>query len=181
MKTLKVYWLLLMLLTLPALSVGAQDEETILKAERIKKGDLPPEILEAYQKRFPNASLNQIMKIPTGLYKRDWEIEERNKPSLQDEYYTLTLTGDKLDIEALYDRNGNLIRARERAINVKLPENIGMYLADHYPGYHIVKDKVHRLISPKKIQAEWEVMVVKDNDFRRLFFDKDGKFVKERK
>lgn len=181
MKTLKAFRLLLLLFALPALHAVAQDQETILKAERIKKENLPPEIVADFQKRFPNVSLNQIMRIPTALYQRDWQVDEESKPSLQDEYYTLSMTGDKLDIEALYDRSGHLIRARERAIDAKLPDSIGMYLANHYPGYKVVKDKVHQLISPKKIKAQWEVMVVKDNDFRRLFFDKDGKFVKERK
>ncbi|RBL91450.1 hypothetical protein [Chitinophaga flava] len=181
MKTVKVCFVLLLLCALPGLKTVAQDQETILRAERINKQDLPPEVVAAYMQKFPTANLTQIMKLPPAVFKREWLIEEQNTPSPNDQYYTLSMTGKGVDIEAVYDAQGNLIRASERARDVTLPVKIDDYIGNHYEGFRILKDKVRRLITPTKIKAEWEVLIVKGNDIRRLFFNKDGDFLKERR
>lgn len=158
----------------------ARAQETLLKAERITSKQLPPEVIAAYKKRFPTANLKQIVKLPTSVYKNDWEIDELNPPEGGEEYYTLSLRGDDVDLEALYDRNGNLIRANEVAKNVALPEAVNQYIYNNYKGYQIKKDKVKRLIEPNKISAEWEVLIAGKEGKKRVFFDTDGKFIKEK-
>lgn len=155
-------------------------QETMLKAERIKSSDLPPEVLAAYKKRFPSANLKQIVKLPLQVYKNDWEIDELHQPDGSEEFYTLSMTGDRVDLEALYDRKGNLIRANEVARNVALPLEVNQYLVENYKGYTVKKDKVKRLIEPNKISAEWEVLIANKTDKKRVFFDTAGKFIKEK-
>jgi hypothetical protein len=155
-------------------------EETLLKAERIKEDKLPPEVLAAYKKKFPSANLRDIVKLPTKVYKKDWEIDERQSPSGDEEFYKLYLSGDNVQLEALYDRDGNLIRASEVAKNVALPTNTMQYIVKNYKGYLVKKDKVRRLIEPNSINAEWEVTVAKGKDSKRLLFGSDGEFKKEK-
>ncbi|MFB6454039.1 hypothetical protein ACE38W_02115 [Chitinophaga sp. Hz27] len=158
MKMVKsgLFMLLLLMIglapTLRAQSV-TDDQEVLLDAKRIKKSQLPPEVLAAYQKQFPKANLKDIMKLPTSVYKKNWEIEEQNKPEGGEEYYSLNLTGTNMNLEALYDRHGNLIRANEVAKDVALPKTISTYIVTHYKGYGITKDKVKRFIEPTKTTA----------------------------
>lgn len=172
-------WLMLMLLCC-CIQVNAQDEKTMLKAERIKADQLPPEVLAAYKKKFQNANLKDIVKLPMQTYKADWQIDEVHQPTGNEEYYSLTMHGDGIDVEALYDKKGNLIRANEVATNIAMPTAVSSYIVTNYKGYAITKDKVKRLIEPNQIQAEWEVEVVKGSDKKRLLFDKEGKFKKEK-
>lgn len=155
----------------------AQDE-TLLKAERIKEDKLPPEVIDAYKKKYPSANLKDIVKLPTKVYKKDWEIEELQQPTGDEEYYQLFLSGDNIQLEALYDRNGNLIRAHEVAKNVALPTKTMQYIVKNYKGYTVKKDKVKRLIEPNAIDAEWEVTIAKGKDSKRLLFGTDGEFKK---
>ncbi|SHM82323.1 Putative beta-lactamase-inhibitor-like, PepSY-like [Chitinophaga jiangningensis] len=180
MKTLKKGLTLVMLLVAVALGATAQDQETLLKAERIKSDQLPPEVVAAYKKKFPSANLKDIVKIPTKTYKKDWEIDELHKPTGDEQYYTLYLSGTGMNLEALYDKKGNLIRANEVAKNVALPRTITTYIVTNYKGYNITKDKVKRFIEPNKINADWEVTVAKGGDTKRLFFDKNGSFIKSK-
>ncbi|CAL1518672.1 PepSY-like domain-containing protein [Chitinophaga sp. MM2321] len=180
MKLLKTTFCLLTVLSFWAISAEAQEEQVLLKAERIKSDQLPPEVIAAYKQKFPSANLKQIVKLPTQVYKSDWEIDELNKPDGGDEYYSLSLSGTNVSLEALYDRKGNLIRANEVAKNVALPRKIGTYIVTNYKGYSIKKDKVKRLIEPNQVQAEWEVGIAKGSEQKRLFFDKDGNFAKEK-
>ncbi|RPD39761.1 hypothetical protein [Chitinophaga barathri] len=179
MKILQIAFALLVSGAFFTPQVKAQ-EETLLKAERIKADKLPPEVLDAYKKKFPNANLKDIVKLPTKVYKKDWEIEESQQPTGDEEYYNLFLSGDNIQLEALYDRNGNLIRANEVAKNVALPTNTMQYIVKNYKGYLVKKDKVKRLIEPNSINAEWEVTIAKGKDSKRLLFGTDGEFKKEK-
>ena len=169
-----------LLATVSLMSPATAQEETLLKAERIKADKLPPEVVEAYKKKYPNANLKDIAKLPTQVYKKDWEIEESQQPSGDDEFYNLYLSGDDFQLEALYDRNGNLIRAHEVAKNVALPTNTMQYIVKNYKGYTVKKDKVRRLIEPNAINAEWEVTIAKGKDSKRLLFGSKGEFKKEK-
>ena len=173
---MKIFLLLAACVVL-ATSTRAQDE-TLLKAERISSDKLPPEVLAAYKQKFPTANLKDIVKVPTKVYKKYWEIDELNQPTGDEEYYTLYLTGDDIKLEALYDRKGNLIRANEVAKNVALPTSAMQYIVKNYKGYTVSKDKVKRLIEPNNIQAEWEVTINKGKDQKRLLFGTDGNFKK---
>lgn len=169
------------LLFLAASFGPVRGQETMLKAERISSKDLPPEVIAAYKKRFPSANLKQIVKLPLQVYKNDWEIDEVHKPDGSQEFYTLSLRGDDVDLEALYDRQGNLIRANEVARNVAMPVEVSRYIVENYQGYTVKKDKVKRLIEPNQISAIWEVHIAsKNGDKKRLFFDTNGKFIKEK-
>ncbi|MBV8251951.1 MAG: PepSY-like domain-containing protein [Chitinophaga sp.] len=182
MNLLKKGLLLMMLSGGITMAAYAQDEGTdvVLKAERIKKEQLPPEVLEAFQKQFPTANLRDVMKIPMDLYRKDFLIDESN-PLGNDQYYTMTMTGTKMDVEAVYDKDGNLIRANEIAKDVELPTNITTYIVNTYPSYTIKKDKVKRVIEPNKTKVIWEVTIVQSKGVeKRLLFDKDGNFMKAR-
>lgn len=150
----------------------------MLKAERISSDKLPPEVLAAYKQKYPTANLKDIVKLPVKVYKKDWEIDELNQPTGDEEYYSLYLSGDNINLEALYDRQGNLIRANEVAKNVALPTKAMQYIVKNYKGYLVTKDKVKRLIEPNKIEAEWEATIKKGNDTKRLLFATDGTFRK---
>ncbi|RAJ76725.1 putative PepSY-like beta-lactamase-inhibitor [Chitinophaga dinghuensis] len=181
MNLLKKGLLLLMISSGMAVATYAQDDnDVVLKAERIKREQLPPEVLDAFQKRFPTANLRDIMKIPTELYRKDFLIDETN-PIGNDDYYTLTMTGTKMDVEAVYDKNGNLIRANEIARDVELPTTISTYIITNYPGFEIKKDRVKRVIEPTRTEAFWEVTIAQSRGVeKRLLFNKDGNFIKSR-
>ncbi|NIG54936.1 hypothetical protein [Chitinophaga sp. Cy-1792] len=173
-------FLLLLLIGLVPTLRAQDDQDVILEAKKIDKSQVPPEVMAAYRKQFPNANLKDIMKLPTSVYKKDWQIEEQNKPEPDDEYYTLNLTGTNMKLEALYDKHGNLIRANEIAKDVALPKSIASYIVTNYKGYSIKKDKVKRFIQPTQTSATWEVTIAEGKgSTRRLLFDKDGNFLKE--
>ncbi|RAJ06597.1 putative PepSY-like beta-lactamase-inhibitor [Chitinophaga skermanii] len=162
-------------------SLHAQEQTTILEATRINKEQLPKEVIDAYKKKFPSANLKQIMKLPTSVYKKDWQIDEQNPMSPNDDYYYLSMTGKTVDIEAVYDRNGNLVRANETATNMRLPASINKYIGDNYQGWRPVKDKVKRIIEPQEISSRWEVKIASANKAtKRLLFDGQGNYLGEK-
>ncbi|ATL49074.1 hypothetical protein COR50_18915 [Chitinophaga caeni] len=180
MKSLKFILQIAFILLFATDYTMAQDSKTMLKAERIKSDQLPPEVIDAYKKKYPNANLKQIVKIPLNVYKEDWQIDELEHPDGSEQFYKLYLTGTNMHLEALYDAEGNLVRANEVAKNVKMPKKIGDYVYNNYKSYHVKSDKVKRLIEPNAINAEWEILVVKGKEKKRLLFDTDGNFVKEK-
>jgi hypothetical protein len=159
---------------------SAAQQQTVFKAEKIKSDQLPPEVLDAYKKKFPQANLKDILKLPESTYKSDWQIDENDYPGHNEQYYTLYLTGDNVKLEALYDSKGNLIRATENAKNIRLPQSISTYIVKNYKGYAITSDKVKRFIEPNSVNADWEVGVTKGSAKKRLLFDKSGNFIKEK-
>ncbi|MGX5819094.1 hypothetical protein ACWKWU_12905 [Chitinophaga lutea] len=177
---MKLFFLLAACSILTLAARAQQDEEVLLKATRISSSNLPPEVVAAYKAKFPNANLKDIVKLPTKVYKKDWEIDESSRPTGNEEYYSLYLDGDDIRLEALYDAKGNLIRANEVAKNVALPHNAAEYIVKHYKGYMVSKDRVKRLIEPNSIQAEWEVTITKGKNTKRLLFDTNGDFKKEK-
>lgn len=162
-------------------SAGAQTtEKTMFKAEHIGTSQLPPEVAAAYRAKYPSMNLKDIVKLPLNTYKKNWQVDDLNYPTGSEQFYKLYLTGKDMNLEALYDNKGNLVRANEVAKNVVLPTKISSYIVTNYKGYVIKKDQVKRLIEPTTTTASYEVTIGKGSVSKRVLFDKDGNFVKEK-
>lgn len=162
-------------------SAGAQtSQKTMFKAEHIGSSQLPPEVAAAFKAKYPSMNLKDIVKLPLNTYKKNWQVDDLQYPTGNEQFYKLFLTGKDMNLEALYDAKGNLVRANEVASNVVLPTKISTYIVTNYKGYEIKKDQVKRLIEPSVTTASYEVTISKGSTSKRVLFDKDGNFMKEK-
>jgi hypothetical protein len=167
-----------------SLHTQAQDQEVLVDARKINSKSMPKSVQDSLRKNFPHMTLKQVLKMPLKTYKTNWNVSEDNVAALSsDDYsvYVLNITGKKGgNMEATYNQDGQLIEAKEILVNSRLPRSISTYIVQTYKGYLIDSDKIKRTIRPDKTEQRFEVAIHKGSDKKRLFFDNDGNFIKEK-
>ena len=84
-------------------------------------------------------------------------------------------------VYGLYDKDGNLKKMKLLANDFALPSNIRTAATSgSYSGYEIESDKFVKVIDKKTDKQYVEVVVSKGRDKRKLYFDPNGKFIKEK-
>lgn len=152
-------------------------QEVLLDAKRIKSEELPPAVQDSLRKHFPQERLSQVLQLPLKVYKSDWEVLEKNTmpDGEKADYYSVDLINTHGHVNAVYDKNGHLIQAKEHLKNAALPNNLTTYIAEVYPGYSIQSDAIRKVIRPDVFDAKYEVKITKGNEKKRLIFNSEGK------
>lgn len=92
------------------------------------------------------------------------------------EYYVASATGRNMSCESVYDKNGNLIRARTVLNNVKLPAVVHQALASEFPDWKIKSDQA---VIPNfdESKKQFHVSLEKNGNTKTLFYDIKGNTV----
>jgi len=173
---------LILPLLLYAATVSAQDAITIT-AKKISQSETPVAIVEAVTTDFPGAEAQAYYLLNAEEVQSDWVVTEEDNmaPGEKADRYTVSLKGSKGGyIHAFYNANGTLERMKMTAVDFVLPANIRNYISTTpaYKGYAITSDKYVKVINQKSKKETLEVSVKKGTDTKRLYFDKNGKFIK---
>lgn len=125
---------------------------TLTYAQKKAERSVPPAVKAAFQKAFPNAK------------EIKWEKENNS--------WEANFEWNEADYSVLLDESGNIIETEVEIEPHQLPQNVSLYLTQHYKGQKI---KEAAKITDAKGVVSYEAEI-KGKD---LIFDEKGNFIKE--
>jgi hypothetical protein len=172
----KQFFLLAFLLAifLPAGAQNIKADEEPIESLTLKKGNIPASVLSTADEIFKENKQVQWGTFPYQLKKYGWVIDTVNKP--RPNLYEIYLkTKDGIDIYAIFDGRGNLIRYRTIEKNGALPVPVLNAIAKTQyndwkvePGTVLITDKQNN------VEEHYSVKLTKGNRKKTLYFTKEG-------
>lgn len=161
----------------------AQDEMVIKGSKKLDKQYTPQQVIDSLNKRFPNAKSVQYFETKGDVVNRGWSVSEEDNLSADADvnYYTISFKNEGMKYYGLYDKEGNLLQCKIEEKITSLPNPVLMALkevADKYPGYKVVSKTYYRDQNLSKSKEYYEVVAVKGNDKKRLYYSPDGTLIK---
>ncbi|XOV92677.1 MAG: hypothetical protein ACFHWX_21025 [Bacteroidota bacterium] len=177
----KMIFLLVMTMVLGTGYAQIGSESVMLSP--IKKGEEPQAVLNSLKQQFPEATTSQFNWISDLLVGQKWSENLEGKLNGNDMRYIEVTVKDKNDSKAqvLFDDQGNLIKVKQFVKKVDLPAPILTSLKDKYPDYKLLNtsEKI-RVGKDLKSSAVYRVEMKGTHDKTSLFYDMNGKLLKER-
>ena len=147
--------------------------------KELDKSDVPQSVVKAIETDFPR--WEEINWYAFDEIANQWAaIKKQGKVrGVMPDYYVASASGRNISIEAVYDKNGKLIRSKTVIKNVKLPEPIMSSVKDEYPDWRIVSDQVV-IRDFDKNKKYFQVMIRKENNEKTIYYNAQGNKVKRR-
>ncbi|MDX1585272.1 MAG: PepSY-like domain-containing protein [Balneolaceae bacterium] len=137
----------------------AQSGVVMAQQTKVKKQAIPTAVIKAVEADY----LSCKDRITWYVYNEEGDIS----------YYVATAKGKNIDCEAVYDKDGNLMRAKTVMKNVKLSTDLVNRITADYPGWKITEDRVViRDFDENKRYTE--VMMKRAGESKSLYFDSNG-------
>lgn len=174
-----------MLLALAGFNVQAQETELFtIDAKKVSSETIPTEILAAVKSDFPGNDVIDYYLLPAEKVSNEWDVtvNDHLKSGEDVDHYTVMLKGKKGGyVYGLYNKEGDLESMKVLAKDFALPSAIQTAATSgEYSGYAIKSDKYVKVVNAKTDKEYVEVVVAKDGKNKKLYFDSNGKFVKEK-
>jgi hypothetical protein len=170
--------------TLFAARLAAQEMRETLELKKVKKERVPVNVIESFKKDFPKQEVTEYFVFPAKLYEYDWIVREQADDYFKDhrpDYYSMTMKGDKIHLQAVYDSTGKLVRSREIVKDTELPNAIGKALASgEYKNWTIATDK-EVIKNSDTGTAHYKVKVEQGRRKELLYFDANGTILHRKK
>ncbi len=172
--------MILLLIVSPVFSqVENTEEDEIVENELVlKSNEIPAALKNAVDKSFKNGTPIQWYSFPYVFKEYGWAFKnDKNNMSSnsQPELYDVQLkTAKGSRIDAVFTKDGKLIRSKEVLKNIKLPSQI-VNAVEHseYKNYNIIGDRF-LIKNAENNTSHYSVIVKKGNKKHTLYFDKDG-------
>ena len=168
-----IFMLVLCIIFLNVNLVAGQEKE-----HEINHEDIPVALREAIQKDFPSHHDNAKWYAFDQRY-NEWAMISTIKgdKGVIPDYYVASVRDEDVTINAVYNKNGKLLRSETILRNMDVPRNIAKSVTNEFPGWNIMK---HQIIIRDFDHNKKYFMVKIRNDGKKktLFFDTDGNRVK---
>lgn len=175
-------YLIILAVLLVSFALRAQEDRVIKGTRPISRELTPQQVIDSLKAKFPNATAVQYYEVPPGGVDNGWAITDEDKLPGQDaDFYTIRFKNDDLKYYALYDRDGKLLKSRIEESSATLPEAVKssvQSLSKQYPGYNLVSKTYYRTQNLKKNKEYYEVVAMKGNAKKTIFYSPDGTEVK---
>jgi predicted RND superfamily exporter protein len=163
----------------------AQEEKVFtIDAKAISAQEMPKEVMKSIQQDFPGNDVVKYYLLAADKVDPEWAVvmEDNLEPTDQVDHYTVMLKGKKGGyIYGLYNKEGDLQKMKVLANDLALPPTISKAATSgNYEGYAIKSDKYVKMVDKKSNREYVEVVVGKDRDTKKLYFDTQGNFIKEK-
>lgn len=176
MKKLFAFTLLSAFLTLSY----AQDE---LFYAKVKKEEVPAVVMTAVEQDFPDGSITTLKALPVEIIDQHWFIKTNKKDDAGEDYdtYVMTVKTSKGMIDAIYDREGNLIYTTEHLKNVALPLPLQKTIGRVFPGWAVAGDKalVTHFVDGRN-KAHYIIDLSKGSQHEHIVLDGAGNLLKSK-
>ncbi|PHN03344.1 hypothetical protein [Flavilitoribacter nigricans] len=172
------------LFVLSALTVTTVSAQEMLFSAKLKKEEIPAVVITAQESDYPGMEITDYEAVPLEFIGEDWIVHPNTAAFANKDYdtYLITFSGDRLKGQATYDRDGNLISARERMENVPLPHYIQRAVAQSYPGWAMAMDHELLTINRKgQKRVYYRIELDKAGKTRNVVYDGNANEVKEGK
>lgn len=137
----------------------AQSGIVMAQQTKVKKKAIPTAVVKAVETDY----LSCKDKITWYVYNEEDDIA----------YYVATAKGKNIDCQAVYDKEGNLIRAKTVMKNVKISPDLITKVNANYPGWKISEDRVViRDFDENKRYTE--VILERAGENKSLYYDSNG-------
>lgn len=153
------------------------NDVTPVEMSEIKKADIPVTVSNAVARDFKDYVPTKFSAFPYKFGKFGWFVNTDNKEPL-DHYQVHLVTSSGSYLDAVYSKEGDLIRYKQLIKNEALPEAITSSIArSDYKDWIIVGD--HELIkgNPKEMTDHYVIKMKKGNQKKNLFLDEKGVFI----
>lgn len=129
----------------------------------ISKEDVPQSVVNAIETDYLSCKENV-----------SWRLDDKRTNV---DRYVATAKGQNITCEAVYDKNGKLIRSKTVANNVKLPSTVLETIKSEYPGWRITGDQavIRNFDNNTKY---FEIYLEKEGSSMTVFYNTTGKKVK---
>jgi hypothetical protein len=135
-----------------------QYNTVIAQQTKVKKKEVPASVIKAVE--------NDYLSCKDRI---TWHVDTSENIS----YYIATAQGKNISCEAVYDKDGNLIRAKTVMRNVKISPDLVTKINADYPGWKISEDRVVIRDFDENLRYT-EVTIDRPGESRLLYYDSNG-------
>ena len=165
----------------PAFAQQEINEEVPIESLTLKKGNLPPAVIKAADEIFKEHAQVQWGVFPYELKDYGWVVnKDYNEPI--DHYEVHMKTNNGLDVYAIFESTGELIRYKTINKNASIPAAVAKAIAktDYKDwkvtgGTEVIKD------NQKKVIEHYSVKLEKGNQKKTLYYTLKGEALTNRR
>ncbi|MDJ1466302.1 hypothetical protein QNI19_21385 [Cytophagaceae bacterium DM2B3-1] len=171
------------LLAISWVSLQAQVSLTTetITIKKVPSGETPTDEINAFLKDFPNEVITKNTLQPLDTYTKNWKVVDTRSSDYRAgqsaDYYQVDTRSNHTVTHSIYSKDGRLLYFSEKTKNGELPAVITNTLEKDYKGWKIVSEK--EMIHSSKKPDYYKVVIENGKYKRTLFFDLEGKFLKE--
>lgn len=161
---------LIMALGITGVTCSAQIEKVVLKPAN--RSDISNTIILDSIKRVLPAPVSQILSVVNG---RAWNVDITpvSGESEVTRYYVY-LKGKDGRQTLVFNKDGNLVHAKQVIKNVDVPEPIEKALKTRYRGWAVLGNEERHIADNRKTSADYKVILKKGMIKKAVLFDPDG-------
>jgi hypothetical protein len=152
--------LLITVCAIASLGIARAQTET-LTLVAVKKGEEPKAVMDAVNKDFPKAIVNDISVLPAKLYGEHWSVNTVNDPNGANvDYYEVSINESNEVSRAVYDKSGKLLSSMAIIKDTQLPPKIVSAINKKYAGWKVVNDREKINYKNNKLKEVYKVEIV---------------------
>jgi hypothetical protein len=164
--------------------IEENEVEVPIETLTLKKENIPVSIVQAVNKSFQNGSALEWYSFPYLLKEYGWAFESKGNATIEsalpDLYAVHIKTSKGSRVDAIYTKDGNILRSKEVIVNSMLPLPVTKAIeTGPYKGWIIVGDRSIIKVARNNL-VHYAVKVEHGNTRRTLYFDKNGNQLKNR-
>ena len=185
MKKIFPVALIMLLFSYTAFSqMDVSSEEVPESKVILKPNQVPSSLKNAVEKSYSTESTFEWHKFPYLLKKYGWEfknnIDMSGTTTMPDFYEVTVKLSHGGTIDAVYNKEGKMLRSKELLKSMELPENVAKSIENgEYKDCRIVGDKLKITNAENQMpHTYYSVVVEKNNKKHTLYYDKNGKELK---
>jgi hypothetical protein len=150
----------------------------------LKKDNIPVSIIQAVNTSFQNGTALEWYSFPYVIKEYGWAFKNTGNATTGDaspDLYAVHIKTSKGSrVDAIYSKDGKLIRSKEVIVNATLPAPVVKAIeTGQYKNWTIVGDRSVITVA-RDNTVHYSVKVEKDNMKHALYFDKNGNQLKNR-
>jgi hypothetical protein len=162
------------------------NKEALKKPVKLEKSKVPKPVTESYYREYPVTTYDNWYGYPAYNYQNDWYDNwfDYGPYSYTEfpEYYIVESTKDNTPYKAIYDKTGAKI-AVHKILKSDLPKAVLATISKgEYKTWKMANDKEEIFKDKESDQMKvYKVVVEKGTEKHNLFFQADGKLLKDKK
>ena len=158
-------------------------KEAVKKPVTIEKNKVPKEVTETFYKEYPVRTYENWYGYPSFNYQTYWyDYDPYLYSNEYPEYYIVGFNKDNIPYNAVYSKKGEKI-AIHKSLTSDIPKAVSSAISkSEYKAWKIGKEKEEIFKDKESDQLKvYKVAVEKGKEKHYLFFQSDGKLLKDKK
>ena len=166
---------------------SSSSKEGLQTTVKLEKNKVPKEVTEPFYREYPITTYENWYGLKAYDYKSDWfdnwyDYDTYRHHVETPQYYVVEFSNDKTKAKVIYSKSGGKV-AFHKSLNTELPKDVIFAISKGiYKNWKIGNDKEEIYKdSDKDLLKVYKVTVEKGKEKHTLFFQPDGKLLKDKK